>query len=35
MSAFLFDPRPTPSLAIDGLDRRYPVARIFRVGPSE
>jgi len=32
MSLFLFNPRPTPSLAIDGLDLRYPVARIFCVG---
>ena len=32
MSAFLFDPRPTPSLAIDGREVRYPVARIFCVG---
>ncbi|MGO4872513.1 MAG: fumarylacetoacetate hydrolase family protein [Roseiarcus sp.] len=32
MSHFLFDPPLTPSLAIDGLDRRYPVARIFCVG---
>ena len=32
MSAFLFDPAPPASLAIEGDDRRYPVARIFCVG---
>ncbi len=32
MSQFLFEPPPRPSLAIDGLDKRYPVARIFCVG---
>jgi fumarylpyruvate hydrolase len=32
MSRFLFDPPPPPSLAIEGLERRYPVARIFCVG---
>ncbi len=32
MSQYLFDPQPTPSLAIAGLDLRYPVARIFCVG---
>jgi fumarylpyruvate hydrolase len=32
MSEFLFDPQPTPSLAIDGREVRYPVARIFCVG---
>lgn len=32
MSQFLFDPRPIPSLAVDGVDLRYPVARIFCVG---
>lgn len=32
MSLFLFDPPAPPSLAIEGLDRRYPVARIFCVG---
>ncbi|HYA72136.1 MAG TPA: fumarylacetoacetate hydrolase family protein [Roseiarcus sp.] len=32
MSQFLFDPRPVPSLAVEGLDLRYPVARIFCVG---
>ena len=32
MSSYLFDPQPIPSLAIEGLDQRYPVARIFCVG---
>ncbi len=32
MSPFLFELRPVPSLAVDGLDLRYPVARIFCVG---
>ena len=32
MSAFLFDPPPRPSLAVDDLAERYPVARIFCVG---
>ncbi len=32
MSSYLFDPLPVPSLAIEGLDQRYPVARIFCVG---
>lgn len=32
MSSFLFDLPPRPSLAVDGLERRYPVARIFCVG---
>lgn len=32
MSRFLFDPQPIPSLAVEGLDLRYPVARIFCVG---
>jgi fumarylpyruvate hydrolase len=31
MTAFLFEP-PRPSLAVEGVDRRYPVARIFCVG---
>jgi hypothetical protein len=35
MSPFRFDPPPPPSLAVDGLDRRDPVARVFRVGASE
>ncbi len=32
MNLFLFEPRPPPSLAVEGLDRRYAVARIFCVG---
>ncbi|MGD0186661.1 MAG: fumarylacetoacetate hydrolase family protein [Roseiarcus sp.] len=32
MNPFLFEPRPLPSLAVEGLDRRYAVARIFCVG---
>ena len=32
MTAYLFDPRPQPSLAVAGDDRRFPVARIFCVG---
>jgi fumarylpyruvate hydrolase len=32
MSPYLFEPPPIPTLAVDGLDRRYPVARIFCVG---
>jgi fumarylpyruvate hydrolase len=32
MSVFLFPPSPTPSLPIEGDERRYPVTRIFCVG---
>jgi fumarylpyruvate hydrolase len=32
MNRFLFDSPPPPSLAVDGLDTRYPVSRIFCVG---
>jgi len=32
MSGFVFEPAPVPSLAIEGLALRYPVARIFCVG---
>ncbi|HEY1941048.1 MAG TPA: fumarylacetoacetate hydrolase family protein [Roseiarcus sp.] len=32
MTQFLFEPPARPSLAIEGLDERYPVARIFCVG---
>jgi fumarylpyruvate hydrolase len=32
MSSFLFAPPPIPSLAVDGLESRYAVTRIFCVG---
>jgi fumarylpyruvate hydrolase len=32
LARYLFDPPPTPSVPVDGLDVRYPVLRIFCVG---
>lgn len=32
MTDYVFDPRPLPSVAIEGEDKRFPVRRIFCVG---
>ncbi|PCI03381.1 MAG: fumarylacetoacetate hydrolase [Hyphomicrobiales bacterium] len=32
MSSFVFEPLPTPSLPVEGMDERFPIRRIFCVG---